>query len=182
MRTMPYVVGRDRTTLVDADGTRARPAREPSPAGRRARRQAFYAGLVKPRELAHDSHVYRAYLRAAERLAARGAAHPPRRPRLRAEARLPAVPPAAQPSAPTTSMPTRADAAAGTPRNGPASTSCPIDDGHVQFPDVRIEYEHPDGRRDVEDVEVVTPHYRGAHGRREGARRASPATAPAVAG
>jgi hypothetical protein len=33
----------------------------------------------------------------------------------------------------------------------------------VQFPDVRIEYEWPDGRRDVEDVEVTTPHYRGAH-------------------
>jgi hypothetical protein len=30
-------------------------------------------------------------------------------------------------------------------------------DGHVQFPDVRIEYEHPDGRRSVEDIEVVTP-------------------------
>ena len=35
--------------------------------------------------------------------------------------------------------------------------------GRVQFPDVRIEYEHPDGRRDVEDVEVTTLHYRGAH-------------------
>jgi hypothetical protein len=33
----------------------------------------------------------------------------------------------------------------------------------VQFPDLRIEYEWPDGRRDVEDVEVMTPHYRGAH-------------------
>ena len=33
----------------------------------------------------------------------------------------------------------------------------------VQFPDFRIEYERPDGRRDVEDVEVTTLHYRGAH-------------------
>ncbi len=33
----------------------------------------------------------------------------------------------------------------------------------MQFPDVRIEYERPDGRRDVEDVEVTTLHYRGAH-------------------
>ena len=39
----------------------------------------------------------------------------------------------------------------------------PIVDGHVQFPDVRIEYETPDGRREVRDVEVMTPHYRGAH-------------------
>lgn len=36
-------------------------------------------------------------------------------------------------------------------------------DGHVHFPDFRIEYEHPDGRRDIEDVEVTTVHYRGAH-------------------
>ena len=33
----------------------------------------------------------------------------------------------------------------------------------VQFPDVRIEYERADGRRDIEDVEVTTLHYRGAH-------------------
>jgi hypothetical protein len=34
----------------------------------------------------------------------------------------------------------------------------------IHFPDVRIEYEDPDGRWGREDVEVVTPHYRGAHG------------------
>jgi len=39
----------------------------------------------------------------------------------------------------------------------------PYDDGHLQFPDARIEYEARDGRRAVEDIEVVTPHYRGAH-------------------
>ena len=33
----------------------------------------------------------------------------------------------------------------------------------MQFPDVRIEYDERDGRRAIEDVEVVTPHYRGAH-------------------
>jgi hypothetical protein len=33
----------------------------------------------------------------------------------------------------------------------------------VHFPDVRIEFEWPDGRRDVENVEVTTLHYRGAH-------------------
>jgi hypothetical protein len=41
-------------------------------------------------------------------------------------------------------------------------------DGSVQFPDLRIEYEWPDGRRDVEDVEVLTPHYRGAHAAAKG--------------
>lgn len=34
----------------------------------------------------------------------------------------------------------------------------------VHFPDVRIEYQEPDGRWEREDIEVVTPHYRGAHG------------------
>jgi hypothetical protein len=28
---------------------------------------------------------------------------------------------------------------------------------------VRLEYEDRDGRRGIEDVEVTTPHYRGAH-------------------
>jgi hypothetical protein len=36
-------------------------------------------------------------------------------------------------------------------------------DDHVQFPDLRIECERDDGGREIEDVEVVTPHYRGAH-------------------
>jgi hypothetical protein len=38
-----------------------------------------------------------------------------------------------------------------------------MDGDHVQFPDLRIEYEERDGRRVIEDVEVTTPHYRGAH-------------------
>jgi hypothetical protein len=35
--------------------------------------QAFYAGLTKPRELTHDSAVYRAYRRASGRLRKNGA-------------------------------------------------------------------------------------------------------------
>ena len=35
-------------------------------------RQAFYAGLVKPREVAHDAQLYREYATAAERLHASG--------------------------------------------------------------------------------------------------------------
>ena len=36
-------------------------------------------------------------------------------------------------------------------------------DDRVHFPDARIEYEWPDGRRDIENIEVTTAHYRGAH-------------------
>ncbi len=40
----------------------------------------------------------------------------------------------------------------------------PYFDDQVHFPDVRIEYGDADGRRDHEDIEVLTIHYRGAHG------------------
>jgi hypothetical protein len=39
----------------------------------------------------------------------------------------------------------------------------PYFDDQVHFPDVRIEYEQPDGRWNHVDVEVLTPHCRGAH-------------------
>src|SRR5579859_2041674 len=35
--------------------------------------QAFYAGIVRSRELTHDAHLYRAYVRAADRLVEKGA-------------------------------------------------------------------------------------------------------------
>jgi hypothetical protein len=38
----------------------------------------------------------------------------------------------------------------------------PYFDDQVHFPDFRIEYD-VDGRERHEDVEVLTPHYRGAH-------------------
>jgi hypothetical protein len=40
----------------------------------------------------------------------------------------------------------------------------PYFDEQVHFPDLRIEYEEIDGRRDHRDVEVLTIKYRGAHG------------------
>ena len=39
----------------------------------------------------------------------------------------------------------------------------PYGDGHVHFPDARIEYEDRDGLSRHEDLEIVTGHYRGAH-------------------
>jgi hypothetical protein len=40
----------------------------------------------------------------------------------------------------------------------------PYFDDEVHFPDLRVEYQEADGRWDHDDVEVVTEHYRGAHG------------------
>ena len=42
----------------------------------------------------------------------------------------------------------------------------PYEDGHVRFPDARLEVEEADGRWTREDIEVVTRHYRGAHAAR----------------
>ena len=56
----------------DAHRARPRRARRSATARRGGDRQAFYVGITKPRELAHDSRVYSAYMKAAERLAERG--------------------------------------------------------------------------------------------------------------
>jgi len=123
--------------------------------------QAFYAGLRKPRELTHDSKVYRAYLRAEERLSEQGGRvdrvvldyelkrdyqrflHDRNRGRKDCDGR---------------------------PDREPEEIArwarehdLPYDDGHVHFPDARIEYEDRDGRSRYEDIEIVTGHYRGAH-------------------
>lgn len=161
VHTMPYVVGREKTSLVTLtergrhllDAHRSRDCREP--------RQEFYAGIVKPRELAHDAQLYRAYLRAANRLRDRGGVvqrvvldyelkrdyqrflRDLNRERRRAERDADAL---------------DRDVAEWARRH-----DLPVVDGHVHFPDVRIEYERPEGDRKVEDVEVMTPHYRGAY-------------------
>jgi hypothetical protein len=124
-------------------------------------RQAFHAGLRRPRELTHDSNVYRAYLRAEERLREGGCRvdrvvldydlkrdyqrflHERNRGRKDCDGR---------------------------PDREPEEIArwarehdLPYDDGHVRFPDARIEYEDRDGRSRHEDIEIVTGHYRGAH-------------------
>jgi DNA-binding MarR family transcriptional regulator len=161
VETMPYIVGPQRTRLV----TLTRDGLALLEHARRERseesRQLFYAGIAKPRELAHDVRLHGAYLKAAERLQARGARI--RRVVLeeelkreyqrflqgsglgRAEGRW---------------RPVRS---ADDIEQWARDREIPVLDGHVQFPDVRLEYEERDGRRAVEDIEVVTPHYRGAH-------------------
>jgi hypothetical protein len=124
-------------------------------------RQAFYAGLRKPRELTHDSKVYRAYVRAEERLREQGGRvdrvvldyelkrdyqrflHERNRGRKDCDGRTDREP----------------EEIARWAREH----DLPYEDGHVHFPDARIEYEARDGRSRHEDIEVVTGHYRGAH-------------------
>ncbi len=124
--------------------------------------QEFYAGLKKPREAEHDSQIYRAYLREAERLTERGARidrivldyelkhdyqcwlHERDRDREDAFG--------------------KPDRDANEIELWARDHGLPYFDERVHFPDVRIEYEERDGCWDHRDVEVVTVHYRGAHG------------------
>ena len=125
------------------------------------RGQTFYAGLKRERELEHDLQVYRAYELEAERLQERGARidrvvldyelkreyqkwlHERDRDRRDYDGK-----------------PDRTDEEI---RAWALEHDLPYFDGEVHFPDVRIEYEDADGRRDHRDVEVTTEHYRGAH-------------------
>lgn len=161
LQTTPYVVGRTRTNLVTLTGEGRDVLEESRHPGAASDRQAFYVGIAKPRELAHDSRVYSAYMKASERLADRG--EPVRRVVLEEELKR-----EYQRFLQSENRARRQH------RETPEERServvrwaqdhqLPYDDGHVQFPDARIEYEGRDGRRAVEDIEVVTPHYRGAH-------------------
>ena len=124
-------------------------------------RQAFYAGLRKPRELTHDTNLYRAYRRAEERLREQGA----RVDRVVLDYEL------------------KRDYqrflqdhnrgrkdSDGRPDREPEEIALwarqhdlPYYDDQVHFPDARLEYEDRDGRSRHEDIEVMTGHYRGAH-------------------
>jgi len=121
-------------------------------------RQTFYSGLKREREMEHDAQVYRAYLSAAERLAERDA----RVERVVLDYELKREY--------QQWLHERDRDGDGRPDRDPREIQdwalehdLPYFDGHVHFPDVRLEYE-VDGRHDHEDVEVVTIHYRGAHG------------------
>lgn len=123
--------------------------------------QTFYAGAVKSRELSHDAQLYRAYLKAAERLRADGARihrivldYELKREYQRfLQAR----------NKGRSDSDGRPDRSRDEIREWAREHELPIVKDRLQFPDVRIEYEHPDGRRDLEDLEVTTWHYRGGH-------------------
>lgn len=161
IQTTPYVVERTRTGLV----TLTERGHALLEAARRTRAeelpQTFYAGIGKHRELAHDIRLYQAYRTVADRLSADGSRvcrvvldhelkreyqtflQAPNRGRRDSSGR-----------------PQRdADEIARWAREH----QLPVLDDSVKFPDLRIEYETRDGRRDLEDVEVTTPHYRGRH-------------------
>jgi hypothetical protein len=124
-------------------------------------RQAFYAGVRKPRELTHDTKVYRAYQRAEERLRCQGGQI--RRVVLDYELKRDYQRFLHERNRGKKDCDGRPDREPAEIARWAREHELPYDDGHVRFPDARIEYEDRDGRSRHEDVEVVTTHYRGAH-------------------
>lgn len=121
--------------------------------------QTFHSGVLRTRELAHDTQVYRAFERSAERQAERDARilrivleqdlkreyqrflQEPNRGRSDSDGRVKRTPEEV--------------------RQWAEEHELSVREGHVQFPDLRLELEMPDGRREIEDIEVTTLHYRG---------------------
>lgn len=161
IQTMPEVVGDERRIAVSLTSN----GRDLLEAARRDREsaapQAFYTGRSQNRELGHDLRLYRAYLDAAERLRASG--HRIRRVVLDRELKRDYQSFLQAPNRgcrQSSGRPRRDRDAIG---RWAQEHQLPVVDDRVRFPDVRIEYDDRDGRRQVEDVEVMTPNYRGAH-------------------
>lgn len=124
-------------------------------------RQTFHAGVQRPRELKHDAAVYRAYLDEAERLHEAGAEI--HRVVLENELKAEFQTFLQEPNRDREDSDGRPDRSLLEIESWAHEHNLPCDEqGHVQFPDVRIEYDI-DGREHTLDVEVMTPHYRGAH-------------------
>lgn len=124
-------------------------------------RQTFYPGVTRMRDLEHDAHVYRAYLRSADRLSCQGA-HVDRivlETELKREYQQ-FLQSENRDHPESDGRPTRDREAI---QAWAEAHDLPMVDDRVHFPDVRVEYEWPDGRREIEDLEVMTAHYRGAH-------------------
>ena len=124
------------------------------------RRQAFHAGVSRPRERRHDAQLYRAYLRAEERLRERGAEI--RRVVLDHDLKRDYQCFLQEHNRDRPDSDGRPDRDPREVEGWAFEHDLPYFDDHVHFPDFRIEYEL-EGRDRHEDIEVLTAHYRGAH-------------------
>jgi hypothetical protein len=124
-------------------------------------RQTFYNGVKRARELEHDVQVYRAYERQAERLQERGARI--ERVRLDYELRREYQRWLHERDRERDDYDGHPDRTHEEIQQWALEHDLPYFDNEVHFPDLRIEYEKPDGRWDHDDIDVVTEHYRGAH-------------------
>ena len=112
-------------------------------------RQTFHAGLVKPREIAHDSQIYRLFEAESDRIEAEGG----RVQRVVLDYEL------KRDYQTFLNRPDRAEDPRDDLERFAEDSGLPVIDGHLELPDLRIEYESADGRFEHRDVELVTEHY-----------------------
>ena len=122
--------------------------------------QTYYAGHGSSRELTHDGQLYRAYLNAEERLRAEGS----RVDRVLLDVELKReyqrfLQDRNRGRADSDGRPGRSRSEI---KEWALDHDLRVVNDRVQFPDLQIHHER-DGRRDVENVEVTTVHYRGSH-------------------
>lgn len=129
------------------------------------RDQKLYAGLVKPREVEHDSQIYRAYLKEAERIERKGGTNLRVQLDFELKSQVQKAIHAERKANPERDMAQIKEQVA-------QQFDLPFVDGGIQIPDARIEYDLPrdsDHDRDQgsrtghEDIEVLTAAYRPDH-------------------
>jgi hypothetical protein len=112
--------------------------------------QQFYAGVVKPRELAHDAQMYRLFQTERTQLEAEGAS-------------ITRVVLDYEFKAEYHTYVHDQERAGVNPREARRAFArdheLPFDGRHIQFPDVRVEYETEEGARACRDLELATEHY-----------------------
>jgi hypothetical protein len=125
-------------------------------------RQTFWQGVKRERELEHDLQVYRAFQREATALETRGATVD--RVVLDHELKRDYQQWLHAHDGERNDYDGHPDRDAHEIEQWAREHDLPYFDDQVHFPDVRIEYRDADGHTDHVDAEVVTVHYRGAHG------------------
>jgi hypothetical protein len=147
-RTVPINRDPTRVVVLTKEGKALLDAHRAPTTGRQ---QEHHAGLVKPRELAHDAQLYRLYQAEAARLEDAGG----RIGRVVLDYEL---------KRDYQTFLNRPDRPADVDREADVATFAsahrlPVIDDHLALPDLRIEYETADGRMEFRDVELVTEHY-----------------------
>ena len=161
LATAPYRIGGRRMTIVTLTREGLALLEEHRRDDRADAFQRFHAGVARPRELAHDSRLFAAFIQTRDRLHREGCSV--RRVRLEQELKSEYQRFLQEPNRArrrSTGIPRRdADAIA----RWAAERELPVVGDSVRFPDMRVEYDRPDGTLARQDLEIVTEHYRGAH-------------------
>ena len=119
--------------------------------------QKLYHGLVKPREAEHDTQIYRAYLKEAERIEKAGGGNLRVELDFELKSKVQKAIRAAQKADPERGMDE-------IKREVAAQQELPFVRNKIEIPDARIHYETDQGSRSAfSDIEVVTAAYRPGH-------------------